>query len=106
MVAGVVGAQPMRLVANIPAYRLEVYIGDSVIRTLGIAPGQPGFRTPRGSFAISSIEWNPWWIPPDSRWAAKEKPTPPGPSNPMGPVKLNFLPLYFLHGTPFEHSIG
>jgi hypothetical protein len=24
----------------------------------------------------------------------------------MGPVKLNFRPMYFLHGTPFEQSIG
>jgi hypothetical protein len=52
------------------------------------------------------VQWNPWWIPPKSPWAAKEKPTPPGRDNPMGRVKLNFEALYFLHGTPFDHSIG
>jgi hypothetical protein len=66
----------------------------------------PTFRTPRGDFAITSVEWNPWWIPPDHPWTAGERPMRPGPTNPMGRVKLNFRPLYFLHGSPLEGSIG
>jgi murein L,D-transpeptidase YcbB/YkuD len=66
----------------------------------------PSFKSPRGEYAITSIEWNPWWIPPKSPWAAKEKVTPPGPGNPMGRVKLNFRALYFLHGTPLDASVG
>ena len=100
------GQPPLRIVVNIPAYRLEAFAGDSVVRRVVLAPGMARYPTPRGSFAITSVEWNPWWIPPDSPWAARERPTPPGPTNPMGRVKLNFLPLYFLHGTPFERSIG
>lgn len=100
------GQPPLRIVVNIPAYRLEAFAGDSVVRTVLLAPGSPRYPTPRGSVAITSVEWNPWWIPPDSPWAAREHPTPPGPTNPMGRVKLNFRPLYFLHGTPFEKSIG
>ena len=106
MFVAVAGAAPMRIVINIPAFRLDVYVSDSIIRTMPIAPGMSSYRTPRASFAITSVQWNPWWIPPKSPWAAKEKPTPPGPGNPMGRVKLNFQPLYFLHGTPFRHSIG
>ncbi len=97
---------PLRVVVNIPAYRLEAFVGDSMVMTMPVAPGMPRYRTPRGSFAITRIEWNPWWIPPKSPWAAKEKTTPPGPDNPMGRVKLNFGALYFLHGSPFEKSIG
>ena len=104
--AGLVTPPKMRIVVNIPAYRLEAYVDDSLVRTLPIAPGMPRYRTPRGEFAITSIQWNPWWIPPDSPWARKEKPTPPGPTNPMGRVKLNFQPMYFIHATPFENSIG
>lgn len=100
------GQPPLRIVVNIPAYRLEAFVGDSVVRTVRLAPGSPRYPTPRGSVAITSVEWNPWWIPPDSPWAAREHPTPPGPTNPMGRVKLNFRPLYFLHGTPSEKSIG
>jgi murein L,D-transpeptidase YcbB/YkuD len=91
---------------NIPAYRLEAFVGDSLVKTVAIAPGMPRYRTPRGSFEITRIEWNPWWIPPNSPWAAKEKITPPGPGNPMGKVKLNFNALYFVHGSPLERSIG
>ncbi|HSQ30084.1 MAG TPA: L,D-transpeptidase [Gemmatimonadaceae bacterium] len=100
-------AQPAaRIDVNIPAYRLEALMGDALVRTVTLAPGSAKYPTPRGSFAITSIEWNPWWIPPDSPWAAREHPTPPGPTNPMGRVKLNFRPMYYLHGTPFERSLG
>jgi murein L,D-transpeptidase YcbB/YkuD len=104
--AALIGPSPGRIVVNIPAYRLDVYVGDSIERTIPVAVGMPRFPTPRGAFAITSIEWNPWWIPPKRRWAAKERPTPPGPNNPMGRVKLNFQPLYFLHGSPAAGSIG
>lgn len=97
---------PLRLDINLPAFRLDAYIGDSLVRTIPIAVGMPAYKSPRGEFAITSIEWNPWWIPPKSPWAAKEKVTPPGPGNPMGRVKLNFRELYFLHGTPLDASIG
>lgn len=105
-IAGLIGPQPMRIVVNLPAYRLDAYVNDTLMLTMPIAPGMPRYQTPRGTFAVTSIDWNPWWIPPDSPWAAKEKPMGPGPTNPMGRVKLNFQPLYFLHGSPFEKSIG
>ena len=95
-----------RIVVNLPAYRLDAFVGDSVIATMGVAVGMPRYPTPRGEFEITSIDWNPRWVPPASPWAAKEKPMEPGPANPMGRVKLNFRPLYFLHGTPAEQSIG
>lgn len=97
---------PLRIVVNIPAYRLDVYRADSIIRTMPVAVGMRKYETPRGEFAITRIEWNPWWIPPDRPWAAREHVTPPGPDNPMGRVKLYFRPLYFIHGTPFDKSIG
>ena len=96
----------LRIVVNLPAYRLDALVGDSLITTIGVAVGMPRFPTPRGEFEITSIDWNPRWVPPPSPWAAKEKPMAPGPANPMGRVKLNFRPLYFLHGTPAEQSIG
>lgn len=97
----------LKLVLNIPAMKLVVYEGDERLATYPIAVGMPGFDTPTGTFAISHAEWNPWWHPPTHReWARNERPTPPGPLNPMGRVKLFFLPLYFIHGTPEGQSIG
>jgi murein L,D-transpeptidase YcbB/YkuD len=91
---------------NVPAYRLDAYDSGTRILRFTVAVGMPGFRTPRGTYEITSVDWNPWWIPPDREWARNERQTPPGPSNPMGRVKLNFLPLYFLHGTPAVQSLG
>jgi L,D-transpeptidase-like protein len=96
----------LSLTLNLPSFRLEVHRGRALLRTFRVAIGMRTFQTPRGSFAITQVEWNPWWIPPDEAWARHEHVTPPGGANPMGKVKLYFRPLYFLHGTPFGSSIG
>jgi murein L,D-transpeptidase YcbB/YkuD len=97
---------PLRLDLNIPTLRLTVYEGDRVLRTYGVAVGETKFPTPTGEFQVQTAEWNPWWRPPAREWAAKDKITPPGPTNPMGRVKLFFTNLYYIHGTPDEKSIG
>ena len=73
-----------------------------------VAVGTSKHPTPRGSFAITRVIWNPRWVPPDSEWARDKKPVEAGdPANPMGRVKLFFRePTYFLHGTNDETSIG
>ena len=96
----------LSLELNVPAFRLDVFAHDSLVETFKVAVGMPRYRTPRGDYVITSIEWNPWWIPPKSAWAKNEKITPPGAANPMGAVKLYFQPLYFLHGTPLVQSLG
>jgi murein L,D-transpeptidase YcbB/YkuD len=83
-----------------------VYEGDTPIRTYPVAVGMKGHDTPTGSFKIRRAEWNPWWQPPEREWAKDEKLTPPGPDNPMGRVKLFFMPYYFIHGSPAQESIG
>jgi len=97
---------PLRLVLNLPAYRIDVYEFGERTRSYGVAIGMAGYRTPRGTFRLSIAEWNPWWHPPDSPWARGEAPMPPGPRNPMGRVKLYFRDLYYIHGTPEVSSIG
>ena len=96
----------LRVDLNIPELRLTVYEGDEILRTYPVAVGLKGHDTPTGSFAITHAEWNPWWRPPAREWAKDDKITPPGPNNPMGRVKLFFLPYYFFHGTPESGSIG
>lgn len=91
---------------NLPAYRLDVFLRHERVRRYRVAIGMPDYRTPRGTFEISQIQWNPWWVPPKKAWAKNERVTPPGPMNPMGKVKLPFLPQYFIHGTPDEASLG
>lgn len=99
-------AVSLQLDLNLPSFQVDAYENAVRIRRYPVAVGMRGYRTPRDTFAITSIEWNPWWIPPNSEWARDEKDTPPGSTNPMGRVKLNFMPLYFLHGTPHVTTLG
>jgi hypothetical protein len=92
--ASVSGALPVtrardsgiELQINVPAYRLDVYERATRARGFRVAVGMPEYPTPTGSFEISRLTWNPWWVPPDREWARGETVTPPGPANPMGRV--------------------
>ena len=100
------GTASLHLDLNLPAYRLDVFLGNERVRTYRVAIGMAGYRTPRGAFEISQLVWNPWWFPPKKEWARNERVTPPGPNNPLGKAKLPFLPLYSIHGTSDEASLG
>lgn len=91
---------------NLPAYELQVWEGDRVIRSYPVTIGAPGYDTPTGRHAVDRIVWNPWWHPPDSEWARDEEETPPGPHNPMGRAKLRFAGLLYIHGTSLEDQLG
>ena len=108
---GEVIARPTRqadvtLTLNVPAFRLDLVEAGVVTATYPVAVGEPRYPTPAGEFRVTHITWNPWWYPPPSEWARNEPTHPPGGTNPMGRVKLQFGGLYFLHGTPLERSIG
>lgn len=98
-------ADTLVVVLNLPAFRLDVYTGDST-HSYPVAIGTRRYPTPRGSFLLRRVELNPAWIPPASDWARDRLPMPPGPRNPMGRAKLEFLPTYYLHGTPEPESVG
>ena len=99
-------APPVTLRLNVPAYRVDVIEGGLVTASYPVAVGERRYATPLGSYHVTHITWNPWWFPPATDWARDEPVTPPGETNPMGHVKLQFGALYFLHGTPFENTIG
>ena len=99
-------APPLQLVLNIPATRLDVFRGDSLLASFPVSVGRPGHETPTGSYRITHIVWNPWWHPPDRQWARGLKPHPPGADNPMGRVKMFFSNLYYIHGTPDVADLG
>jgi lipoprotein-anchoring transpeptidase ErfK/SrfK len=98
----------MRLEASIAERTLKVVENGKVVKTYGIAVGQPSNPTPRGSFRTGQIIWNPWWRPPNTWWARGKKAQPPGdPDNPIQGVKIFFkAPDYYIHGTNKPASIG
>ena len=87
--------------------QLYLYRYDHLRRLFRVATGQSIYPTPLGRFDIL-VKWrNPWWYPPNSRWAKGQKPIPPGPSNPLGTRWMGLsAPGVGIHGTPNPASIG
>ena len=87
--------------------RLYLYRGMRFWRVFAVATGQNTYPTPLGRFQIV-VKWrNPWWYPPNSPWAAGQKPIPPGPNNPPGTRWMGLsAPGVGIHGTPNDSSIG
>src|SRR5262245_581889 len=87
--------------------RLDVIQSGEVVESYAIAVGTSSHPTPKGTYKVSKIVWNPPWVPP-SDWARDESPRAPGdPANPMQGVKIYFSdPAYFIHGTNDPESIG
>ncbi|HYW07433.1 MAG TPA: L,D-transpeptidase [Longimicrobium sp.] len=95
------------VVVNIPSGRLELMEGGNVVVSYPVSVGSARYATPRGDYLLATVIWNPWWHPPKgSAWAANRKATPPGPSNPMGRVKLHMDELIYIHGTTSEGRLG
>lgn len=98
--------EKVSLVVNLPATRLDFYVNDRLQKSYRVAIGMPKYPTPIENLNISHIVWNPWWIPPDSEWAKGETKTPPGPGNPLGPVKMLMEDGVRIHGTNAPGSVG
>jgi lipoprotein-anchoring transpeptidase ErfK/SrfK len=96
------------LVADVSERSLAIVEGGSVSRRYTVAVGSAKYPTPRGTFAIRKIVWNPAWVPPDEKWARNKKPQPPGAKkNPMKVAKIFFQePDYYIHGTGDIESLG
>jgi hypothetical protein len=96
----------IRLRINIPATVLELYHDDALVQTYPVSVGALGFKSPVMQNKLTQLIWNPSWIPPDSPWAAGEKTAPPGPNNPLGPVKMPLDQGIRIHGTNKDKSVG
>jgi lipoprotein-anchoring transpeptidase ErfK/SrfK len=87
--------------------RLRLYMNARLVRTFGVATGEPRYPTPVGAFEIVTKQRNPWWYPPPSDWAEDADPVPPGPGNPLGTRWMGIsAPYVGIHGTPDATSIG
>lgn len=99
------GGSELHLVANVPASRLDAFVDGRRVKSYRVTVGAPWNKTPLGEREISRVIWNPWWHPPANR-RPKEKTASPGPNNPMGRVKMQFGPLYYVHGTAKTAELG
>jgi lipoprotein-anchoring transpeptidase ErfK/SrfK len=86
---------------------LYLYDGPALSQSFGVATGSKKYPTPLGEWEIVTMQRDPWWIPPDSKWAQDEKPIPPGPGNPLGTRWMGLdATAVGIHGTPDAASIG
>src|SRR4051812_1499868 len=92
IMAGPENARAPALLVDVSDKQLSLKLGDSVVQTYYVATGQGGYPTPRGSFTIRKLTWNPSWTPPPgAKWAKNKSATDPGdPKNPMKVVKIFF----------------
>jgi lipoprotein-anchoring transpeptidase ErfK/SrfK len=106
--AGAQQPAAIRLKADLSDKILYVEQGGKVVKTYTFADGSAKYPTPKGTFRVGKVIWNPAWVPPDSKWARKKTPKDPGhPDNPMKLVKIFFKePDYYIHGTDQIESIG
>lgn len=96
----------VRFTINLPSRRLTIYNGGQSTRSYPVTIGSFRYKTPIGPREFSKLIWNPWWYPPNSKWAKNAKDTPPGPRNPLGKVKISLGGPILLHGTNNPRSIG
>jgi lipoprotein-anchoring transpeptidase ErfK/SrfK len=95
------------IVVNRGANSLQLFNGESLVRSFHVATGRSQYPTPSGTFRIVDMQTNPWWRPPNSEWAKGLKPIPPGPGNPLGTRWMGLsAPGVGIHGTPDSASIG
>ncbi|MEO7822776.1 MAG: L,D-transpeptidase [Gemmatimonadaceae bacterium] len=100
---------PIEIRASVSERMLYVKRGDTTLKTFQVAVGTDDYPTPKGTFRIRKMIWNPSWRPPpNSDWAKGKKARGPGdPQNPMKVVKIFFKePDYYIHGTGAVGSLG
>lgn len=99
-------APRFEILLNIPATLLTLFDQGVPVVSYKVSVGSYRWQTPTGKFHIDEIQWNPWWYPPPSEWAEDAEKTPPGPANPLYPVKMMMEDALRIHGTPHGWSIG
>jgi lipoprotein-anchoring transpeptidase ErfK/SrfK len=101
-------AASLRLQVDLKERELVALVDGKEVHRYDVAIGKKEYPTPKGSFKINKVIWNPSWKPPNSKWARGKTAKPAGhPDNPMKKVKIFFKePDYYIHGTAEDHSLG
>ncbi|MEJ7798839.1 MAG: L,D-transpeptidase family protein [Solirubrobacteraceae bacterium] len=91
------------------AFKLRLFKNLKVVRTYGVAVGQPQFPTPNGRYAIQSKQVNPVWSVPNSPWAGELSGSTVGGGSAANPLKARWMGVagsIGIHGTGEGQSIG
>ncbi|MEB3268741.1 MAG: L,D-transpeptidase [Leptolyngbya sp.] len=97
---------PTRIVIRLDRRELQLYEGDTLVKTFPVAIGQDEWETPVGHFAVFDLRRDPVWQHPITREAVG-----PGPDNPLGSRWVGFALAegeykVGIHGTYAEELVG
>ena len=90
-------------------FKLRLFKKLKVVKTYGVAVGQPGYPTPNGRFAIQSKQIDPVWSVPNSPWAGELAGSTVGGGSAANPLKARWMGVsgsVGIHGTGQDYSIG
>jgi lipoprotein-anchoring transpeptidase ErfK/SrfK len=90
-------------------FKLRLFKHLKVVKTYGVAVGQPAYPTPRGRFSIQSKQINPTWSVPNSPWAGELGGTTVTGGSAANPLKARWMGVsgsVGIHGTGEDGSIG
>src|SRR5437764_2998057 len=66
---------PLVLKADLSDKILYVVQNGRVVKSYTFASGSPKYPTPKGTFKIDKVVWNPGWIPPPAaKWSKAKQP--------------------------------
>jgi peptidoglycan hydrolase-like protein with peptidoglycan-binding domain len=96
-----------QIVVDLGDLRLYLFRDGRLVKSYSVAAGQAAYPTPTGTYAVTSMQMNPTWYPPNSDWAKDAEPIPPGVTNPLGTRWIGTsAPGVGIHGTPDDASVG
>jgi lipoprotein-anchoring transpeptidase ErfK/SrfK len=90
-------------------FRLRLFKRFKVVKTYGVAVGQPAYPTPSGLFHIVDKQVNPTWSVPNSPWAGELAGTTVQGGSAANPLKARWMGIVNgvgIHGTGEDASIG
>jgi lipoprotein-anchoring transpeptidase ErfK/SrfK len=91
------------------AFKLRLFKKLKVVKTYGVAVGQPAYPTPNGRFAIQSKQIDPVWSVPNSPWAGELAGSTVGGGSAANPLKARWMGVsgsVGIPGTGQDYSIG
>ncbi|MEI2703150.1 MAG: L,D-transpeptidase family protein [Baekduia sp.] len=90
-------------------FRLRLFKRLKVVKSYGVAVGQPAYPTPTGRFQIQNKQINPTWSVPNSPWAGELQGTTVAGGAANNPLKARWMGItngVGIHGTGQPWTIG
>ena len=88
---------------------VRVFTRGELVKTYGVAVGEPNYPTPTGTYTVQTMQVDPPWNVPDSEWAGDlaGQVIPGGaPNNPLVARWIGFNGSVGFHGTADVGSLG